>query len=130
MWDGFKQKQVYYESEPRFAGTTKFSLWRSTDPYTDFLSGVTSFSAMPLYFALFLGFIVSLSAFGYLVYVIISRIFFGLHQPGWPALMVTMLFLGGTILFTIGVLGIYIGKIHQEVKGRPKYIIESTIGID
>ena len=85
---------------------------------------------MPLYFALFLGFLVSLSAFGYLSYVIISKIIFDYHLPGWPALMATMLFLGGVILFTIGVLGIYIGKIHQDVKGRPKYIVENKIGFE
>ena len=129
-WVGFKQTQIYYEREARFAGETKYSLFKSSNPYREFLRGITSFSAMPLYFALFLGFIVSIGAFVYLMFVVISRLFFGMHQPGWPALMVIMLFLGGTILFTIGVLGIYIAKIHQDVKNRPKYFIESKMGFD
>ena len=129
-WVGFKQTQVYYKREARFAGKTKYSLLRSSNPYREFLRGITSYSAMPLYFALFLGFFVSTTAFGYLIYIFISRVFFGLHLPGWPALMVIMLFLGGTILFTIGVLGIYIAKIHQDVKNRPKYFIESKMGFD
>lgn len=129
-WIGFKQVQVYYERGPRFAGETKFSLWKNLNPYKEFIRGVTSFSALPLYYALFMGFIISLGAFVYLVYVIISRLFFGMHLPGWPAIMATILFLGGTILFTIGVLGIYIGKIHEDVKNRPRYIVESTIGFE
>ena len=129
-WVGFKQTQVNYKREARFAGETKYSLFKSSNPYREFLRGITSFSAVPLYFAPFLGFIVSICAFVYLVFVVISRLFFGMHQPGWPALMVIMLFLGGTILFTIGVLGIYIAKIHQDVKNRPKYFIESKMGFD
>jgi len=129
-WIGFKQVQVFYEREPRFAGETHFSLWRSINPAKEFIRGLTSFSSLPLYFALFMGFIVSFGAFVYLVYIIITRFFLGIHLPGWPAIMATMLFLGGTILFTIGVLGIYIGRIHHDVKNRPNYIIESTIGFE
>ena len=70
-----------------------------------------------------------MGAFSYLGLIVLQRIFFDIHQPGWPALMVTLLFLGGCILFTIGVLGIYIGKIYNEIKGRPRYVIESTEGL-
>ena len=101
-WVGFRQTSVFYEREARFAGRTHFSLWRTAGPAREFIRGITSFSEVPLYLALMLGFFISLGAFGYLVYVLISRIFFGMHLPGWPALMVTMLFLGGTILFAIG----------------------------
>jgi polyisoprenyl-phosphate glycosyltransferase len=124
-WVGFKQTYVYYERQSRFSGETKYSLLRSSNPFKEFLRGITSYSVMPLYFSLFLGFFVSLSAFGYLAYVVISRIFFDLHLPGWPALMGTMLFLGGTILFSIGMLGVYVGKIFNQVRNRPEYIIES-----
>ena len=127
-WVGFKQTQVFYVRDARFAGTTKFPGWISGTSFKEFLRGLSSFSSIPLYFALFLGFIVSFSAFIYLVFIVISRFFLGMHLPGWPALMVTMLFLGGTILFTIGILGIYIGKIYQDVKNRPKYIVDNKIG--
>jgi len=128
-WVGFKQTQVFYEREARFAGETHFSLFQSINPIKEFIRGLTCFSELPLYFALVVGFFVSMGAFGYLLYIIITKLM-GMHQPGWPALMVTMLFLGGTILFTIGVLGIYIGRIHHDIKNRPPYIIESKIGID
>jgi glycosyltransferase involved in cell wall biosynthesis len=129
-WVGFKQVQVFYEREARFAGETHFSLLRSLQPAKEFIRGLVSFSELPLYFALVLGFFVSIGAFVYLLEIIFTRVFLGIHNPGWPAIMVTMLFLGGTILFTIGVLGLYIGKIHHEIKKRPPYIIESKIGID
>ena len=128
LWVGFKQAFVYYEREARFAGETHYSLLRSLNPVREFVRGLTSFSSIPLYFALVMGFMVSVGAFLYLLYIVYTRVFLGMHLPGWPAIMVTMLFLGGTILFTIGVLGIYIGRIHQEIKRRPHYIIESKIG--
>ena len=129
-WVGFEQAQVFYERQARFAGKTHFSLFRSVGPIREFIRGVVSFSEVPLYIALVLGFLVSAGAFVYLIGIIITRLFFGMHRAGWPATMVTMLFLGGTILFTIGVLGLYVGRIHQDVKGRPPYIVASKIGID
>ncbi len=130
LWIGFKQVQVHYERDARFAGETKYSLLGSLNPVKEFLRGVTSFSVAPLYFSLILGFTVSMGAFAYLIYIAVSRVLLGYHLPGWPALMVTMLFLGGTILFTIGVLGIYLGRIYNEIKQRPRYIIESTFGFE
>lgn len=130
LWVGFMQVHVSYEREPRFAGETHYSLMKSVNPVKEFIRGVTSFSSVPLYFALLVGFFVSLGAFLYLLYILSTRVFLGMHLPGWPAMMVTMLFLGGTILFTIGVLGIYVGRIHQELKRRPPYIIESKIGFE
>lgn len=127
-WVGFKQEYVPYERDARHAGKTHFSLIKSLTPGKEFIRGVTSFSETPLYFSLFLGFFVSIGAFIYLIKIIAERVFLGIHNPGWPAIMVTMLFLGGTILFMIGVLGIYLGKIHSAIKQRPSYIIESTIG--
>jgi len=129
-WVGFNQTQVLYKREARFAGKAKFPLLKSLGPAKEFIRGLTSFSELPLYIALILGFLISLGAFVYLIGIIITRVFMGMHKPGWPAIMVTMLFLGGTILFSIGVLGIYIGRIHHDIKNRPLYIIESKIGID
>jgi dolichol-phosphate mannosyltransferase len=128
LWVGFNQSQVFYEREPRFGGDGHYSLLRSANPAREFIRGLTSFSSLPLYFALVLGFLVSFGAFVYLLYIVFTRIFLGMHLPGWPAIMVTMLFLGGTILFTIGVLGIYVGRIHKEIRNRPQYIIESKTG--
>jgi dolichol-phosphate mannosyltransferase len=129
LWVGYRQVFVSYERQPRRAGKTHYSLFRSLNPYAEFIRGVTAFSTVPLYLALIVGFVVSLSAFVYLCLIVVQRLLFGIHLPGWPALMVTHLFLGGSILFTIGVLGIYVGKIYNEVKGRPRYVIESMQGI-
>ena len=129
-WIGFKQTKVYYKRHARHAGKTKFSLFSTTHPTKEFVRGLTGFSDIPLYFSLILGFLVSMASFCYLFYIVISRVFFDMHQPGWPAMMVTLLFLGGTILFTIGILGLYIGNMHQQLKNRPPYIIESKIGIE
>ena len=127
-WIGFKQVSVFYERDARFAGKTKFSLLKSLNPGREFIRGITTFSERPLYLSLYMGFFVSFCAFIYLTSIIIERIFFGMHRPGWPAMMVTLLFLGGIILIMIGVLGIYVGKIHIAAKNRPLYVIEKTIG--
>jgi dolichol-phosphate mannosyltransferase len=125
-WVGFHQTHVYYEREKRFAGDTHFPLF-SKGPIKEFVRGITAFSVLPLYFALIVGFVVSFGAFLYLIAVIVM-FYLGWNLPGWSAIMVTMLFLGGTILFTIGVLGIYIGKIYKAIKKRPKFIIREKIG--
>ncbi len=128
LWVGFRQEFIYYERKKRYSGATHFSLFRSLNPAKEFIRGVTSFSVAPLYFALFMGMAVSVCAFCYLAYIIVSRVCFGMHLPGWQAMMATMLFLGGTILFTVGVLGIYIGKIYETMKRRPGCIIEHEEG--
>lgn len=130
-WVGFKQSTVLYERDPRFAGKTHYSLWRSAAPARAFLQGITSFSSLPLYFALFMGFIVSCGAFVYWAWIMITKLS-GAPSPaeGWGRIMACMLFLGGTILFTIGILGIYVGNIHQEIKRRPPFVIADKVGFD
>ena len=129
-WVGFKQESVYYERDARQHGNTQFPLFGSLNPAKELLRGITSFSSLPLYFALFLGMTVSFLAFCYLIYIVISRVFFGMHLPGWPAMMATILFLGGVTLLAIGIQGVYIGKIYEGIKGRPKCIIASKEGFD
>jgi len=125
-WVGFKQTQVFYARDKRFAGETKFSLWRSANPYKEFIRGLTLFSSMPLYFALFLGMLVSAGSFLLLFMALVMK-FCGEASP-ISGLALAMVFLGGTILFTIGILGIYVGKIHRDIKGRPNYIVANTVG--
>ena len=130
QWVGFKQAQVFYERQPRAAGKAHFPIFRSANPTREFIRGMTSFSALPLYFSLGVGFLVSFGAFLFLIWVIVARLMGIVQLQGWAAPMASMLFLGGTILFTIGILGIYVGNIHHDIKKRPAYIIESRIGID
>jgi dolichol-phosphate mannosyltransferase len=78
---------------------------------------------------LFFGFLVSVISFFILAGVLFYKLL-GYPLPGWTAIMAAILFLGGTILFTIGVLGIYMAAIYNEVKGRPKFVIQEKIGLD
>lgn len=127
-WVGFKQETVHYHREKRFSGETHFPLW-GTGPFKNFLAGLLSFSEAPLHVSLVLGFLVSGGAFLYLAAVVIMKVL-GMNIPGWSAIMATLLFLGGTQLLVLGVLGLYIGRIYGESKGRPNYIIESMSGIE
>ncbi|OPX23431.1 MAG: hypothetical protein B1H04_03720 [Planctomycetales bacterium 4484_123] len=92
-------------------------------------SALISFSGIPLQLALLGGFLVSGVAFCLLVYVILQKIF-GNPTTGWSALMVTMLFMGGIQLLTIGILGLYLNSVYLETKRRPNYIIESSRGFE
>ena len=129
IWIGFKQDKLYYERDARHSGSSKFSLLNSLNPYKEFVRGVTSFSASPLYFSLILGFLAAIAAFIELIDVIYSKAM-GYNIPGWTAIMSAVLFLGGVILITIGILGIYMARIYEQIKGRPRYIVRSQIGFD
>jgi dolichol-phosphate mannosyltransferase len=126
-WVGFNQTFIEYERDARFAGSTKFSLLTSLNPYKEFVRGITSFSLAPLYFALILGFIISAISFASLAWVITTKLM-GLNLPGWTAVMAIVSLTSGISLLTVGIVGIYVGKIYQQVLNRPKYIVENTIG--
>ena len=129
VWIGFKQVVLKYERAGRFAGRSKFSLFRSLNPYKEFVRGLASFSTVPLYFALFVGLWVSVSSFVLVAGVLIMKIA-GWNLPGWTAIMSAILVLSGIILFTIGILGIYVGRIYDQVRGRPRYIVQDHVGFD
>ena len=127
-WIGFKQACVHYHRQARFSGETKFRIY-SRRVIRNFLdSALISFSDIPLKLALVLGGFVAILSFVFLVYVIVQKFVLRYTTPGWSAIMASMLFLGGVQLMTIGVLGLYVGSIFFEVKGRPNYIVESTFG--
>lgn len=127
-WVGFRQETVYYTREARFAGRTHFALF-GLGPAKEFIRGVTSFSAAPLYFALFLGIAVSLLSFLLIGYVL-TVWSMGLAVPGWAGVMCTVSFLGGVTLIANGFSGIYIGRIYEQVKNRPLYIVKDRAGFD
>lgn len=121
-WVGFRQKTVFYRRDPRFAGTTKWNYWRL---WNLALEGITSFTTAPLKIGTYLGLITALAAFFYGASIIVRTFFFGNPVPGYPSLMVVILFLGGIQLMTIGILGEYIGRMFDETKGRPLYIVDT-----
>jgi dolichol-phosphate mannosyltransferase len=122
-WIGFNQIGVPYDRDARYAGTTKY-------PFSKMLrfafDGITAFSEVPLRFASYFGFCVSIAAFAVAVTEILIKIFTGYNLPGYTSTMFAILFLGGVQLIGIGILGEYIGRIYDQVKGRPLYLV-STI---
>lgn len=127
-WIGFKQVPVYYKRESRYAGETHYPLY-SPRVIKNFLSGITSFSDAPLYFIFILGLAVSSGAFLFLISVFVMK-YLGWNLPGWSAIMATLLAFGGLQILAQGIIGLYVAKIHMEVKRRPNFIVESTIGFE
>jgi glycosyltransferase involved in cell wall biosynthesis len=125
---GFKQVQVFYDREARFDGAenTKFPVFSRRVIYNYFDSALISFSDAPLKLGLFLGFLTAGLASIYLIVVLVQK-FLGLHEAGWPAIMATMLVLGGAQLIITGFIGLYIKAIFLEVKRRPNYVIKDYV---
>ncbi|MEW6572540.1 MAG: glycosyltransferase family 2 protein [Bacillota bacterium] len=124
-WVGFRQTAVYYHRQPRNAGKTKWNYWRL---WNFAIEGITSFSYIPLQFATYFGLSVAFFAFMYALFIVVRTALFGRDVPGYPSLITVILFLGGVQLFAIGILGEYIGRIYNEVKQRPLYIVKDKYG--
>jgi dolichol-phosphate mannosyltransferase len=128
-WLGFRQTGVPYQRKARFAGESKFSSVRQMLPFA--LDAITSFSYLPLQLATYLGFsLAALSALA-IVVVILLRLL-GPADPlaGQATTLVIVLFLGGVQLISLGIIGEYLGRIYDEVKGRPLYLVDQSWGID
>lgn len=124
-WIGFRQTGVSYHREKRFAGETKYP-YRKMIKFA--LDGITSFSSMPLKLATWMGYAASLLAFLYLASVFVQKLL-GYTVEGWATIMVALLFLGGTQLICLGIIGEYVGRIYAESKGRPLYIVDEVLGL-
>lgn len=121
-WIGFPQKAVLYRRDPRFAGIGKFNYWRL---WNFALEGITSFTITPLKIATYVGVIVALLSFLAAAWIIYKTLAFGDPVPGYPSLMVVVLFLGGLQLLFIGVMGEYLGRLFNESKRRPLYFVNA-----
>lgn len=126
-WVGFPTATIHYERKPRVAGKTKFNYWKL---WNFAIEGITSFSTIPLRIATYLGLLTSMLSFLYAFYLIIETLIFGNNVEGYPSVMTAILFFGGVQLIFIGVIGEYISRIHDEVKGRPVYVVESSRGFN
>ena len=120
-WVGGTTDVVEYARAERVAGSTKFNGWKL---WNLALEGITSFSTFPLRIWTYIGLFVASVAFIYGAWMIIDTVAFGNAVRGYPSLIVSILFLGGVQLIGIGVLGEYIGRIYNEVKMRPRYLIK------
>jgi glycosyltransferase involved in cell wall biosynthesis len=120
-WIGYRQTAVYYQRDPRLAGTTKWNYWRLTQLA---IEGITSFSTAPLRLATWTGLGAAVLAFVYGVWVLTKSLLYGDAVRGYPTLMLVILFLGGVQLLALGVIGEYLGRNYAESKQRPLYFIE------
>jgi glycosyltransferase involved in cell wall biosynthesis len=119
VWVGYVQTAVPYSRDARYAGQTKYTLRRMIRFSLD---AVASFSSFPLQIATFLGFLFSLIAFVSLPLVVVARVL-DIYDAGVPSLLFVVLLLGGIQLITVGIIGEYVGRIYDEVKGRPLYLV-------
>ncbi|MDW7646425.1 MAG: glycosyltransferase family 2 protein [Desulfuromonadales bacterium] len=121
-WIGFPAKEVPYHRDPRYAGVTKWNYWGL---WNLAIEGITSFTVAPLKIASYIGFLTSTAALLYGLFVLTKALLFGDPVPGYPSLMVVILFLGGLQLLAIGVVGEYLGRMFLETKQRPIYLVNS-----
>ncbi len=126
-WPGFKHTTLEFERQSRAMGNTKFNYWKL---WNFALSGITSFSTLPIRLGVYLGLLVSALSFIYGLFVIIKTTLTGVDVPGYASLLVVILFIGGIQLFFMGLMGEYIGRIYKEVKNRPIYYVAEEIGFD
>lgn len=125
-WSGFRQATVSYERAARTTGETKFSFWKL---WTLAIDGITSASTAPLRVWSYVGAACALASLAYAAAIVIRTLAFGVDVPGYASIMVSVLFLGGIQLISLGVLGEYVGRILIETKQRPLYVIRDTIGL-
>ncbi len=121
-WVGYPSIAVEYRRDARAAGKTKFNYWRL---WNFAIEGITSFSTAPLKLATYIGMTIATSAFAFGLWIIVKTLLWGDVVQGYPTLIVTMLFMGGVQLMFIGVLGEYLGRVFEESKNRPLYLISS-----
>jgi len=126
-WVGFPTTTIHFERAPRNGGASKWDYWRLSN-YA--LEGIISFSTVPLKVASYLGLLTAGLSLLYALFLVVRTLLFGDPVKGYPSLMVAVLFFGGVQLVFIGIIGEYIARIHDEVKGRPIYVIDSLRGFD
>jgi glycosyltransferase involved in cell wall biosynthesis len=123
-WIGFNRVAVPYRREARLAGHSKFNAWRL---WNFALEGITSFSTAPLRLATYAGVATALVAFGYGLWIIVKALFWGDRVAGWPTMMAVILFLGGVQLMALGLIGEYLGRLYEESKQRPLYLVDAWL---
>lgn len=124
-WVGFKQTTIPYDPAVRLEGVSKWNLlrlWRLA------LDGLTSFTTVPLQIWTFIGFIAAFIGLAYGLFMIVKTLILGIDVPGYPSLMVAILFFGGVQLITLGIVGEYLGRVFNEVKQRPLYVVRRSYG--
>ena len=122
VWVGFKQTFYKYERQARGSGKSKMSLL-SKGPVTDFITGITSYSLKPLYIGIFFGFLSIIISVLLIIYAFYLK-FNNLAVPGSTSIIIAISFFSGILLFTLGIIGIYLARIFEQTKGRDQYVIK------
>jgi glycosyltransferase involved in cell wall biosynthesis len=126
-WAGFRQTAVEYDRVERNVGSSKFNYWKL---WTLAIDGITSASTVPLRVWSYVGAVIAFFAMCYAVFITSRTLLFGVDMPGYASIMVSVLFLGGVQLISLGILGEYVGRILTETKQRPLYVVRDTIGFN
>ncbi|MEO0397123.1 MAG: glycosyltransferase family 2 protein [Cyanobacteria bacterium P01_A01_bin.137] len=124
-WVGYKQTYITYDRAARYSGDTKWNYWKLWNFAVD---GITSFSMVPLKVWSYVGMGISSVSLLYATYLVLRTIVQGVDLPGYASLMVAVLFMGGIQLISLGVIGEYLGRVYEEVKGRPLYFVREFYG--
>ena len=124
-WVGFRQEPVFYDRDARFAGESKYSL---TKLVALAINGMISSSLKPLAFATLLGAAAAGIGVLLMLYVIYSWLFVGRTPQGWASLLVTVVFMGGVQLVVLGIMGEYLGRIHEQTRNRPMFLVSEVAG--
>ena len=124
-WVGYKQTSVLFDRDPRYSGRTSWNYWKL---WNLALSGIFSFSSLPLKIWSYIGFIISFISLIYASFLVIRTLIYGIDVPGYASLMVAILFMGGIQLITLGVFGEYLSRLYEEAKRRPLYLVREEIG--
>lgn len=126
-WVGFKQIGIPFEVQPRKSGTSQWNFYSLMDLA---ITGITSFTAFPLRMIAIGGIVVASLAVLYATWIVLSTLIFGIETPGWATIVTAISFFSGLQLFALGAVGEYIGRVFDEVKGRPHYIIDEDLSFD
>jgi dolichol-phosphate mannosyltransferase len=127
QWAGYRSAAIAFRADPRQGGRSKYTLRRMLRFAAD---GVVSFSVKPLYAAIYAGLVLAFLGFVYLLYAAYARFVSGDVVPGWTSLIMLFAIVGGIQLFLMGVIGVYVGTIYEEVKQRPLYLVKSALGLE
>jgi hypothetical protein len=126
-WMGFRTVGVPFTVPPRATGRSRWRVRRLTRFALD---GLASFSTVPLKVWSYLGLIVSVFAFCYAMVILLKTLIYGADVPGFPTLIISVMFFAGVQLISLGVLGEYLGRMYEEVKGRPLFLVAEELGVD
>jgi len=126
-WLGFESAELAYDVGDRFAGRSKYGMWKMSRLALD---GIFSFSVLPIRLITLLGLFTTLFGVAYGIFALISFLLGNVEGGGWTSLVVLILVFGGVQLLSLGIVSEYVGRIYEEVKRRPRYVIDSTSGID